>query len=61
VPRPWKAKDHDRHDQRVVGAEQALEHDEQTNGDEIGAGDVQDGSFDRSSSGICLDPSHIQP
>ena len=37
-----KAQDHDGHDQRVVGAEQAFEGDEQPDGDEIGAGDVQD-------------------
>ena len=32
-----KAQDHDGHDQRVVGAEEAFEDDEQSDGDEVGA------------------------
>jgi hypothetical protein len=41
VSRAWKTKNHDGHDQCVVGTEQAFKGDEQTNGDEIGAGDIQ--------------------
>ena len=41
----WKPEDHDGHDQCIVGTEQAFEGNEQTNCDEIGAGDVQDAPF----------------
>jgi hypothetical protein len=51
VPVSWKAKDHDGHDKRVVGAKQALEDDEQADGDEIGTGDIQDALSDPSRTG----------